>query len=359
MTRDLFSVVFSEMSQFKPADFRRDVVVRLPALLLDVAAESLPALRSVDGASDLEDVLGTDNSPHWRNPELYPHLLALQNSSGSTEYQAHIDALRVHLGLIEPTPYACRSRRFIRLRTPDAVVIENLGGRLCEVPRRVVRSDHGPLVYVPHPGLFDDIAGGLYHGAGSAAMVADLGAGITAAFRDLKTYSQELWSGVSETISVIAFTADDLAETRSFSMRTSYIGGIFSAICQPPALVENIIHEYYHCRLWTWWLVDRPADLPPDDVVIRSPVTGATRPVAVMMQALLIYVGLIDYYRFVEGSGGEGAPIAQARSRLDQLESGSAALAQMLRSELNHYPGCRKFVEILSDLASSRGPAIV
>ena len=67
-----------------------------------------------------------------------------------------------------------------------------------------------------------------------------------------------------------------------------------------PLTAESLIHEYYHQRIWLWWLIEAPAHLPPREVMMTSPVSGQQRPVCVMMHALLIYASLIDFYSWAE-----------------------------------------------------------
>src|SRR5205085_5909118 len=92
----------------------------------------------------------------------------------------------------------------------------------------------------------------------------------------------------------------DVADRSSFSARMFYAGGIFSSLLRGnvPALVENLIHEYFHQRLWVWWSIESPQDLPPETLMIESPVTRTQKSVRVMVHAFLIYIGVCAYYRF-------------------------------------------------------------
>lgn len=348
MNKDLFSVVFAELSSFTEAEYQTNFVERLPLLLLDVARETVPALATLEGFDDVERRLG-DGAGHWRNPELFPHLMALP-SCREPASQAHLDALRVHLNLHPPTPSLCRTSRFVRLRTPRATVLESRASSLSEI-RGVVSSPHGergPLVYGPHRGLFDDVAQGLYHVAEPAADVERLAALVTAALNALRSYSIALADSVLNTVATVAFTTDDWRITRSFSMRTRYLGGVFTAVCDPTALAENLLHEYYHCRIWTWWLVERPPDLPSDDDTLISPVTGMRRPVSVMMHALLIYASLIDYHR--AAANARRSPDADARRH--QLERRTATLVDTLHGALRHRPFCQRFIDVVAGVVA-------
>jgi HEXXH motif-containing protein len=207
------------------------------------------------------------------------------------------------------------------------------------------------LVYAPHPGLFNDVAGDLYNATPSPVRAEALVTVADEALAIIGAYSDQLYHGILETVRTIAFTSDDHQVTRSFSMRTAYPGGVFSARCDPIALAENIIHEYYHCRLWTWWLIERPQDLPGDDISITSPVTGMSRPVATMMHAALIYFSLIDFYRVLCRDIDKASDCTQRRfceGRLQQLERGAPAVLHSLRNMLQDRPESLRFVDIVA-----------
>src|SRR5437899_9184088 len=161
MTRDLFALVFEELSSFSAGEYQTCLVEQLPALMLRVALEACPALASLRGFADVERSLSESNA-HWKNPELYPHLTTLQGTDLSAS-QAHLDALRVHLNLLTPNVELDRAYRFVRLREPQPKVLENSGSTMREIHDAVcsAQGDSGPLVYRPYPSLFNDVAHGL------------------------------------------------------------------------------------------------------------------------------------------------------------------------------------------------------
>jgi hypothetical protein len=352
MIKDLFSLLFTELSEFTAEEYQTHFVERLPSLMLGAATQAIADTALLVGLDDVELSFNASTA-HWRNPELYPHLNLLGRSHGC-ESQAHLDALRVHLNLLSPMASLCRSR-YLRLRAPQPRVLEKVGSSMRDVHKAVclVQRKTSLFVYSPHPHLFHDVAHGLYHASEvRQETVESLGILVCEAIDLLACYSDELANAVLDTIGTIAFTSDELSVTRSFSMRTAYPGAVFSAICDRASLAENLLHEHYHCRLWRWWLAERPPDLPSDEIVINSPLTGMKRPVSVMMHALLIYVSLVDYYRTILSYGSlHEIEHSSASLRLDQLETSTTSLIDALHVSLRDRPFCARFVAILSDVA--------
>jgi hypothetical protein len=331
--------------------------------MLDMAADSFPETASLSGFSELYEFLDSE-SPHlWNNPELYSHLLLLHEPDRSRS-QRHIHALRTHVGLTPPDDDSFFDSRFLRLRFPQAQVIELRDGGLFPIDGVVPQEKERrscPLVYRPYPGLFGDVAGDVYDGADTSVKLVDLVKHAKKAIAELRRYCPALAIAFCDTIGTLAFTGGDLgAYARSYNAELAYLGGIFTVIAANnlPALVENLIHEYYHCRLWTWWLIEKPADLPPRESMIESPITQTSKPIVVMMQALLIYAGVIDYYRFVlsEAHGFDPDVLNVSAERLQLLENGTTKLVDCLDHELRDRPESRRFTAFVSDLIKSQRP---
>jgi hypothetical protein len=350
--KDLFIAVFAELSCYTLEEYQESFVDRLPAILLEAAAERNPTLETSPLLAKIRRCLD-ENPAASRNPELYPHLMYC--CSANESFQPHLEALAVQLGLRSPWATHSAIHRFVRVRAPEAKVLEHVGCGIREVGG-VVSADSEPgmpLVYSPHPGLFTDVAGGLYHATDNRLEPVALSERVRNALRLISNYSSTLHREIAEHVNVIAFTSDPLEVTRSFSMRVAYLGGIFSAICDPVTLAENVIHEYYHGRLWSWWLVERPADLPGDEVQVTSPVTGEQRPLAVMLHALLIYISLMSFYQHVvRDTLITPSDVAAASARLSLLERATRTLVEHLQSAVRGLPYCQHYVCFLADLST-------
>jgi len=117
----------------------------------------------------------------------------------------------------------------------------------------------------------------------------------------------------------------------------------------PTLLVESLIHEYYHQRIWLWWLIEAPADMPDHSMTIVSPVSRQERPVQVMMHALLIYVSLTDYYHWAGRLfPGESDWIGR---RWRTLHAGAVGLLRMLQGVLAGRDESLRFVNAIAEFA--------
>lgn len=353
MTKDLFALLFSTFSKWTYEEYYLNFIERLPHRFIEGATAANPELKSCLGFAELRELFACERGQRWKNPELYPHLNRVI-IPGYAFLQRHIDALRVHVGLQGLTCSSMPGPRFWRLRDPISKVVEVTGSSVNNADDFIVPVTMGqpfPVVYCPHPNLFEDIEKNLYRGEASVYDSPLLCEHIRDAFHLLDKYSPDIASGFRREINTVALMTRQPGGTKSFSLRNFYIGGIFVSIGDPIMLAEQFIHEYYHQCIWPWWMIEPPADLPSDQLTIVSPITGRVRPVSVMIQALLIYRSLIDFYRFVL-SATECEPLgtnqgSDADARLAKLEAGSAPLFEALDNSLSPHPRTRQMVEMI------------
>lgn len=362
MGRDLFSEVFSRFSQYESGEYQELFVNRLPLLLLGAATQESPSIRSIPGYAELRDEIEGNAKAHCTNPEIFPHLHALRICP-SERHRFHIDCLRVHVGISTPTPRTLGNHRYLRLHFPKPQILAVRKSELAEVDGVLIDGLGAlsfPLAYAPHPQLFCDVAGTIYKGGGAkpAASESLLRNYLLQAIGEMRAFSGELASAFCSDVSCVAFTADRLSYRRSYSMRMDFPGGIFTAVCSPPALVENLIHEHCHLRFWRWWMLEKPSDLISSKKLIRSPVSRYVRSVPVMLQALLIYCVAIDFYRWRIGSPSVlsviSRPLRQVcRARLTRLEESTVLLARQLRTALNESPRSLAMLAVIIDSLES------
>ena len=352
MTKNLFLRFFNEYSRWDYSYFYSKFVQRLPRRFLEGALIANPSLCSCTGYADLRALFLSESGLSWKNPELYPFLNYLM-IPGFPSLQASVDAVRVHVGLIELAGELMHVRRFWRLRNSRVQTLEIVDGQvrsLQELCQRVSKGDRCPLVYKPYPSLFSDLHESYKadNYEGEVGPLVDL---TCEAMALLSRYSSEIGDSFSEEIGTVAYMPPGASCAKSFSLRNYYIGGIFVSIADPISVAEQFLHEYYHQRIWPWWMVESPADLPNNEVTLVSPMTGRVRPASVMIQALLIYSSLLDYYNFVlsttgiRGLGEESLGMAQKRLR--QIHQGIPALVEALRQALVGYPASQAVVEFL------------
>jgi hypothetical protein len=379
--KDLFARTFHEFSRWTHEEYHAHFIERLPHRLLQAAAELNPQLKSCRGFGELHDLFASVRGRRWNNPELYPFLNYLNMPSNEMKapafLQSAVDALRIHVGLDSVRAVAEPPVTFWRLRDPSAAVFREIctsatvsvfgqgRGYLHGVMRKVEdvsaherEAEPFPIVYRPYPHLFDDIDPQLYWGHGCQLETKQLWRLAKEAVRVISSYSTELAAGFCREISTVAFLAPKpgTGEFGSFSKRNFYIGGIFVSIAGPISVAEQFIHEYYHQTIWPWWMIEPPTDLPADDQIIVSPITGRPRSLLSMIQGLLINYSLIDYYRFIlsppQSSDLEGDQRERAKARLATIEGGMGALLVALKGALSQRPHCGAIVEFIASRAA-------
>ncbi len=351
--KDLFRTVLSKISVVGFADYCRDYVFRVPFWLLDAAARAHEDIAACAKVESLHKFLSRESCTHWNNPELYPHLLQLLGARDTQlDAKSHLLALQGHLGL-RNVDRRMFNHRYFRRHGSSPSVFELNGEKIGLVMDAILIAEAGfPVVYRPVPHLFDDVVGDGITYVGSALPLSDreMKNAVRSAIDLIGRYDADLHQGVTSAIGVIALTGEWHPGDRiSYSMGRSYTGGIFASVCTESAalLAESLIHEYYHQRIWLWWLIEAPSDLPPRDVTMTSTVSGQQRPVSVMMHALLIYTSLIDFYRWGEGACSDEGDWMGRRWR--SLAAGATALRDSLRALLQTRPDCLRFVNAIAE----------
>jgi hypothetical protein len=353
--KDMFLLLFNAFSKLSFAVYSERFVDRLPHRLLQSGLAANPEVARCPGFQELQNVLASCEGDIWRNPELYPYLNFLNIPDSHTpDLNRSIRALRIHAGLEELSLDVAAERLFWRLRGADTKVVTLRNGSLCEIPDVVVpvSLDQGFLTtFRPYPRLFDDIQGQCYRGDGFCD-VETLIPNIRKALDLIRAYSLELYCNVQRIVNTIVVMPNQATSFRSFSMRNFYIGAIFVSFDDYVSIAEQIIHEYYHQCIWPWWLIEKPADLPDDDVTVVSPITGRKRPASVMLQALLIYCSLADFYECVT-SRPEALEMTEEQRetvgrRLRAIKVGITPLADALRGAMLDRPVSREVVEFVT-----------
>lgn len=304
--RDLFRALFDRTSRHPLVIYRQHFLERLPHLLLQAAQQSAPAIMDCVGFEELKECLAapTAHEQSWKNAELYPYLnyVAFPNNC---KRQLCVDALRVHCGLTKLTYKTnpdVRYWRFARVTSRPFVEVAWFNRRALAsdftIGWSLLIRDRSVTVFRPHPGVFDDVEPSLYGAQSSDRSNDDLNQLLIDAFSLIDVYSRTLCENILDQISTISLLKELDRLPISYSLRNRYIGAIFITITSPIEMAEQIIHEYYHQSIWPWWLMEPPEDLPDVNLQVISPVTGAARSLPTMIQAILIYVSLIDFYTF-------------------------------------------------------------
>ena len=352
--KDLFGLAFEEFSRIDTAVYRDRFLGKLPLRLAKTAMVVNSNLGTLPEFHELLEELDSKEVPHYRNPELYPYLNFL-NNAGRSHQRGCVAALRVHAGLDHISADMGEYRHIWRFHSSPSVYASQHGQlmEVREVCERISSDTYDPVVYKPYPSLFTDIQADLYRGDAQSREVVDVKRDVLRALSIIGRYSPELETNIRAHVSAIAFMDRDTAEVKSFSLRNFYVGGVFVSVSSSLLLAEQLIHEYYHQVLWPWWLIEPPADLPGNDVIVVSPITGKTKPVPVMIQALLIYRSLGDFYAGVLSNYRSfldvNEPIEYAEKRLSMINRGIDPLTTNLIRTLNDGSGARRFVQFIAD----------
>lgn len=356
MGKDLFLTVFEELSRFSWSEYQFQFLDELHINLLNAATKLNGEVAEHPAFAHVYDLLVQDRARQSRNPEIFPPIYEVLLRGVGEDARSVLGRLRLQVE--DRAIDECLTKDGFYRRTyftPHLLIrSRNSCKSLDENVIIDVDGVHFPLVYFPTAGLFDDIVGrDVYWGSSAPFTRDEARRTLRRAATSLKKYSTEIYSGFCDSVRVLALTGEPVEDVpRSFSARTLYSGGIFSAIKlnNVPAMVENLIHEYYHQRLWLWWMIEGPADLPDEQTRIVSPITGATKTVQVMLHAFLIYVSVIDYYRWTidHEENSEGSR-AWAKRRLEALSINSIELRNRLFDSLDGRPETKRFVSCVGD----------
>jgi hypothetical protein len=353
---DLFRSVFGALSRFDWPTYQGQFLDELPLHMLGSLSKANPDFDRDARLGDIREKLRETSRTYWKNPEIYPLLygLLLRNSDLSQDMFFERMEYQILDSRLDP---AHTPNGFYRRPWAEPQVIQVADGALklhSDIVVKGIEAEAFPAVFMPRSGLFDDVVGAdVYYGADPAFDMSEAAAIFTEAAASLRRFSPELYEGFCDAIGLVALTSEPVGEVpRSFSARMFYAGGIFSAILKDnaPSLVENLVHEYYHQRLWLWWSIEAPEDLPPQDMTIRSPVTGADKSVQVMLHALMIYTSVCHYYDFALSKEPLPPPVRDwVEQRRSKLATGSRKLLDLLMEALPDRPETRRYVAHVGD----------
>lgn len=359
--KDLFRALFGRVSRHSFETYRQNFLEQLPWLLLQVARQTAPTIAKCVGFEQLQECLKapTSDVQTWRNAELFPYLNYIAFPLNSKR-QLCVNALRVHCRLVELKYNTNPDVRYWRLahNTSDheievvwfdhrsAVRKFNLGWSL-----KV--HDKAIAVYRPHYGLFDDVEPELYGAQSSTKSNKELNLLLSEAFSIINLYSHSLCGNIVDQVSSISLLKEVDGRPISYSLRNRYIGAIFITVASAVEMAEQVIHEYYHQCMWPWWLVEPPKDLPDASLQVKSPITGAVRSLPTMVQAILIYASLQDFYTFANERGKtdlDQATADRARARAQMIQERFDDLATSVVEELRDMPATRVIVDTILQL---------
>lgn len=336
----------------------------LPQRLLARSRASNRMLACLDDRLDaLEQRLDPTDLPRalWHDPELHAPLVALgTHAATEAAARAHLRRLGLLLGDL-PLDAPDLSDGIHRVVLPEVAVWRRLAGALSVLPATAV-AVNGARVYQPIPGLFDDLPfPEVYRLAEAPADPMAALHALDQALRLLERVDAALYQDLGEVVQVIALLPPLPSSTWtgthppqshwSFNLRLRYPGALFvnPFTVGASGLVEGLVHEYVHQRLWLAWELDPPDGLPPWEMQMVSPVSGVQRPVRTMIHAAVVYRTVIQTHTALLDEGALSQPQAQwCRARRDHLRAHLPELFEQLRQRLEPGMGARQLVEAVA-----------
>jgi hypothetical protein len=291
----------------------------LPAYLLSRSRHLNPLVAAQPArVATIAETLSVQNRERraWRDPEIYYPIFTLaETADDAARTESLLTRLEIQLGLRPVQDLWQLSDGLYRLAAVDGQTYRVHAGTVTALPvqPRAALDAWPGVLYLPQPGLFADIMPAQYDrwtivpSSGAQPVIEKLSAALTL----LRRVTPDLADDFAELITVIALMPDEEEAAKpadsmrlrwSFNLRLRYFGGIFLNLYPVDVYgtLEGVVHEYYHQRLWQWWELDHPTGIPDPAAMIVSPVTGLQRQAAVMVQALLIYVGIHSVYRLID-----------------------------------------------------------
>jgi hypothetical protein len=362
------NLVEMSFDKFSDSDFHEFVgrtQRRLPTDLLSKAINDNPAIADYrDSIEELRTLLGestaeaSEAQPGWQNPEIYPPIVGLLGAGSTQQVEKHLLNLRLHLGLADMRGAKNLDDGYYRLTQSHGHVYRVRAGQPSRLRKRVYFNVTGfrPVFYLPTDELFNDIVGtNLYPRLNenyNADALIDLS---QSSVQLLHQYCPEMWDDLQQVIQCIALTPDLGNPDRwSYNCRISYFGGIFINPFQVNryGMVESLIHEYYHQRLWQWWAYEGPMDLPDETVTIISPVTGNRRSAQVMIHALIVYISAFHFHSQqlkYDNGNREAQDTGWLMTRTEMLHRSIPSLYSLLRETVLPHGTTGSFLDYLME----------
>ncbi len=293
-----------EISQVKKAVYE-EVQAKLPLLLLERALKNksissyyVPRLKLV------RDWLNAYNAKLqlWKNTEIYHPIDCLSRAQHERYLEYFVSLLELHLGMRPLSDLYRFPDQYYRLSHSYHAVYRVRSKKISKVRHPLLSiAGFSPRVYRPLNGLFNDLLDENQYPMMHRYDAVKLRQKLLDSLHLLKKYSRDIYDDFQKAIyDLVLLTNTPHVGTRSLTKRYQYYGGIFINLFLNDryTFVEGLIHEYYHTRCWLWWEVTRPTGIPSWDATITSPTSKRKVKADQMIHALMIYVGVIHFYRW-------------------------------------------------------------
>jgi len=279
----------------------------------------------------------------WKDCEIYYPIDYLSRATDESYFPYMLEMLRILLGLSDIRKSASKlPDGYYRLKHLCGKIFHVASGRLSILPKHLIWKPRGfsSDFYLPKDGLFSDIMNEkLYPEMNKPYDGEPLKVGIQKALGHMREFSEDIYQDFQDSVSnVVLLTKTPRLGTSSLTMRYKYFGGIFinPFMNDEYKAVEALVHEYIHNRCWLWWEMYPPTGVPSENVKIVSPVTGNKVRVSAMIQAYIIYVNALQFYRFMQArvEGCSSGAILRMNRRAALIARGLPVLHKRLRRKV-------------------------
>lgn len=355
---NLFEKIFAQFSGEELGCFLRRGEQNLQYHLLARAVEvNRNDPEVVTRVAEVNNRLISDHDKYndWRNPEIYPPLMILIDPAKGVNLQASLLRLEIEARLARTEELFMCGDGVYRVGFPHLRIIDVKAGRCRDVGHKVVFRVDGfaPSFLLPYNGLVRDLLDVSLYPPVERYDSRPLRRLCRRGLALLKFYDPALAEDLENAIEWIVLTPDFGHPHRwSYNLRLGYFRSLFlnPYRLNYSSFAESLIHEYYHQRMWLWWAY-QPLDGMPEEVTVVSPVTGRERPFPVMVQAFMIYVGLINFYRTIGAGRRKSEPSSTwESSRLAEIIRAVPLLYQALARKVEPGSETRALLDFLAEI---------
>lgn len=291
------------------------------------------------------------------NPEIFSALFALTCNDISAIQQTYFsETLLIHSGLLKPEKIRKLPLRpyYIRLLHTSKQILRCTQNELEDISKTIAIPFKDKFIIGFKPQLFSDllpetIYPNTYGDSQEPKAVKTLEQILKALnlIQETSPTAASTFEAMVKTISLVRPHKQAL-KRKSFSCRTSYLGGIFiqSKYDEVTQLAEDLLHESIHQSMWAQWLLNENSEFVTATEKVRSPFTDRDLPLNVMLQALVIYTA--SYFLHIESIGRlSGRDYIACEQRIITLTKGIPLLRKNIRIHAAKKPAIYLFINEL------------
>lgn len=359
---NLFEKLYSQCANKSLENIQENLYYYIPYSLKKIQKQ----VKNNEQKNSLEEIYfqALNNKEYFcQNPEIYIELHKINTFLDKKEEDAlinhSINLLKVHLSIYDFSNFFAINKTFLntyRFFNPNPSIIlknKNKVSVLNENSNILINNAYDRIIIKPINGLFlDIIPRELYPNFKNIYNASERQYHIDDSFKLIKNYSESIFNDSLNCINKIFLTPSlGKGQRLSYNLRLSYLGAIFIDFLRTNkySFAESYIHEYYHQRIWLWWYFEKPFEIPDDNYKIISPITGLPKSISVMIHALIIYISICDFYKYIEKNEAFDDPkeLNFVKEKINCLEKGIPKLFVSLNLFFKGNSKAKEFLNIV------------